>query len=108
MTTANLFINSGKEKATKMLWLWHDGYQLDRIVKEAMEKAKTKKFSLQGMEKLLKKVDFEEAYSSDGRGDWCWALTILDETTAVLSGADSGEAKTVWFDLAKGNENGKV
>lgn len=101
MTTANVNVNFVKENKTKIYWTWHDGYQVDELIK------KIKKFNLANVEKALdwgkdsngKEDKFEKANEQDGRGDWTWTLTIIDEKTAVLNGAGCGEGKTKWFNL---------
>ena len=47
MTTANVNVNFVKENKTKIYWTWHDGYQVDELIK------KIKKFDLANVEKAL-------------------------------------------------------
>ena len=102
MTTANLVVNAPLTRKSELLWTWHDGYQFDGILNEAIKKTKFQRFTLSGLNNLITKhCDFEKAYSNDGRGDWSWSLTILDEKHAVLTGAGCGEVKTKWLDLSE-------
>ncbi|MBR5356489.1 MAG: hypothetical protein IK121_06175 [Lachnospiraceae bacterium] len=101
MTTANVNVNFVKEKETKMYWTWHDGYQVDRLIN------KIKKFDLKNVEKALdwgkdddgREDKFEKATARDGRGDWSWTLTIIDEKTAVLNGSGCDENTVKWYNL---------
>ena len=101
MTTANVNVNFVKENKTKIYWTWHDGYQVDSLIN------KIKKFDLKNVEKALdwgkdsngKEDKLETANEQDGRGDWCWTLTIIDENTAVLNGAGYSEGITKWYNL---------
>ncbi len=100
MTTANLVINAPITKKSELLWTWHDGYQFDGILDEAIKKTKFQRFTLSGLKNLIEKhCDFEKAYKNDGRGDWAWTITILDEKKAVLTGAGCGDVKTKWLEL---------
>lgn len=101
MTTANISVNFVKEGLTKNYWTWHDGYQVDRLIN------KIKKFDLENIEKALdwgkdekgKEDRFEKADENDGRGDYCWTLTVIDKNRAVLNGAGCSEVTTRWYNL---------
>ena len=101
MTTANVNVNFVKEQKTLTYWSWHDGYQIDSLIN------KIKKFDLKNVEKALdwgkdskgNEDKLEKANEKDGRGDWCWTLTVIDEKTSVLNGAGSSEGITKWYNL---------
>ena len=67
----------------------------------------SQKFDLKNVEKALdwgkdsngREDKLEKANEKDGRGDWCWTLTVIDEKTAVLNGAGSSEGITKWYNL---------
>ena len=101
MTTANVNVNFVKEQKTLTYWSWHDGYQIESLIN------KIKKFDLKNVEKALdwgkdsngREDKLEKANAKDGKGDWCWTLTVIDEKTAVLNGAGSSEGITKWYNL---------
>ena len=101
MTTANVSVNFVKEVLTKNYWTWHDGYQVDELIR------RIKKFDLENVEKALdwgkysngNEDKFEKADENDGKGDWTWTLTIIDKNKAVLNGFGYGDGKTIWFNL---------
>ena len=101
MTTANLTIVTGNKGEQANLWIWHDGYQVDRYFEKAQKGIK--EYTVKGLEDALKKVEkedgFVEARKDDGRGDYSWVLTIIDKKHAILVGAGSEGTKTLWFEI---------
>lgn len=101
MTTANLVVNFTKTKTSELYWTWSDGYQVDRMLEDEIKKAKKFKFTDTKIDALLTndELRFEDGANDDGKGDWAWVLTVLDEKHAVLTGAGCEETKTKWLNL---------
>ena len=102
MTTANLTI-VGKENEKAQLWIWHDGYQVDWYFELMMKKQKPSSFEVDDLQTRLRQIEpddgFVKALPDEGRGDWSWVLTILEEKKAVLVGSGSEGTKVKWYEI---------